>query len=242
MGAKSRTGAALMSVALLVAGQGWLLAQEAAETFTVPEDVILTWAKRSGLVLMSVSVLVVLFVLILRRRRVMEAQSKWLLFVGLCVLPVPVTFLSAGVGMESSKEVEFCASCHRPMGPFVADMKDLASKNLAAVHYKNCFIQSAHCWTCHSDYGIAGTMQAKLKGLHHITAVAFDTWEAPIQAQQPYQWRICLGCHGNSALFKAPRENDSAHEGVIKEVLAGETACTDCHESAHPPREKRGSK
>jgi hypothetical protein len=98
----------------------------------------------------------------------MELQSKWILFFGLCVFPIPVTLLSAGVGMEESKQVAFCASCHQPMGPFVEDMRapgseDLA-EDLAAVHYKNWLIRRDHCWTCHSDYGIAGTARASSSG------------------------------------------------------------------------------
>jgi hypothetical protein len=67
--------------------------------FKPPEDVILLWARRTGLVLMLVSVLVTLFVLVVRRHRLMESQSMWLLFLGLCVLPVPVAFVSSGVAL-----------------------------------------------------------------------------------------------------------------------------------------------
>lgn len=113
---------------------------------------------------MTVSIALTLFVLFTRRRRLMELESKWILFFGLCVFPIPVTLLSAGVGMEESKQVAFCGSCHQPMGPFVADMRAPASDNLAAVHYKNWLIQRDHCWTCPSDYGIAGTARGGIGG------------------------------------------------------------------------------
>lgn len=210
--------------------------------FEPPEDVVLFWAKRAGLIIMILSVLLTSFVIVARRGRLMESLSRWLLFFGLCVLPVPVLFLSAGVGMEESKAVGFCSSCHEPMGPFVEDMKDPDSENLAALHFKNRYIQSDQCWTCHSDYGIAGTAEAKFRGLTHITYVALDRWEPPIALSKPYNWRICLDCHAESALFKAPREYDEAHEGVLREVLDGETTCGDCHGLAHPEREARSSK
>ena len=220
-----------------------ILAQ-ATETviFEPPEDVVLLWAKRGGLLVMVCSLLLTIFVLVTRRGRVMESQSKLLLFVGLCVFPVPVLFLSAGVGMEESKHVSFCSSCHGPMGPFVNDMEDPESEDLAALHFRNRYIQSNQCWTCHSDYGIAGTTRAKLRGLTHITYATLDLWEAPIALSMPYNWKICLGCHAESGLFKAPRNDAEAHDGVIAEVLKGDLTCGDCHGLAHPAREARSSK
>lgn len=218
-------------------------AQEAEEVvFEPPEDLVLMWAKRAAIIVTTISILTTLFVLAARRNRLAESQSRWLLFLGICVFPVPVTFLSSGIGMEASKEVEFCGSCHRPMGPFVDDMRNPRSDTLAAIHYKNWYIQGEHCWTCHSDYGIAGTTQAKMTGLLHITKVTFDAWEAPIKLYGPYKWTTCLGCHAKSALFKAPRGKEDAHEGVLAEVLGGGIGCTECHEMAHPPRSQRTSK
>lgn len=210
--------------------------------FEAPQDVVLVWATRVGLVLMTLSVALTLFVLLARRRRLMEPQSRWMLFLGLCVFPIPVVLLSGGVGMEESKKVAFCGTCHEPMGPFVKDMLAPKSDSLAAAHYKNWLIQRDHCWTCHSDYGIAGTARAKLTGLQHIARVAFDAWEPPVELKGPYRWTICLGCHSNSARFKAPRGDATAHEGVIAEVLADKAGCTDCHGAAHPPRETRASR
>jgi len=210
--------------------------------FEAPEDVVLAWATRAGLVLMTLSVALTLYVLATRRQRLLDVQSKWMLFFGLCVFPVPVTLLSAGVGMEESKQVAFCGSCHQPMGPFVEDMRNPGSDALAAVHYKNWLIQRDHCWTCHSDYGIAGTARAKLTGLNHIARATLGSWEPPIELSSPYSWSICLGGHGNSARFRAPRGDASAHEGVVEAVLSGETGCTDCHNLAHPPREERSSR
>ena len=210
--------------------------------FEAPEDVVLAWAIRAGLVLMTLSIALTLFVLLKRRQRLLEPQSRWMLFFGLCAFPIPVALLSGGVGMESSKEVAFCNSCHQPMGPFVADMRDPASENLAAVHYKNWLIQRDHCWTCHSNYGIAGTARAKLMGLNHIARATFGAWKPPIRLSQPYRWTICLGCHSNSARFRTPRGNATAHEGVVEAVVSGQAGCTDCHAAAHPPPERRSSR
>lgn len=210
--------------------------------FEQPQDVLMIWAERAGLVAMVISAALTLYVLAARGRRITDGQSKWLLFIGLCVLPIPVAFLGGGVGMEQSKQVDFCASCHKPMGPFITDMKAPKSDHLAAMHYKNWYIHEDHCWTCHTDYGVAGTITAKLTGLNHISRVALGAWDPPIKLYGPYNWTICLVCHANSALFRAPRADADAHEGVLASVMKGGAGCTDCHKSAHPGREKRASR
>ncbi len=221
-------------------------AEEDVVVFEQPKDVILAWAQRACLLVTILSVVLILSILLLRRNRLMEASSKWLLFLGLCVLPVPVAFLSSGIGMEESKNVEFCHSCHASMDPFVNDMMNEESETLAALHYKNRYIQHEQCWQCHSDYGIAGTADAKMTGMLHIYKFTFNgsflpgsSWKAPIKLYHPYKWTICLECHANSSLFKAPRNDETAHEGVLEGVMKGEIGCTDCHQSAHPAPEER---
>lgn len=214
-----------------------LLAQETAATvFQPPEDVILIWAKRIGLMMTVASVIMILYPLLFRRDRLGGPHSKWMLFFGLCVMPLPVLFLSNAVGLEQSKDLSFCQSCH-VMQPFLSDMKDPDSDLLAARHYRNRLIQKEQCWTCHSDYGIFGTAQAKLGGLHDVYLYLTDAYELPIQLRQPYNFTICLGCHGESARF----QQEQMHEDLVPDVVSGDIACTDCHEMAHPERETRST-
>lgn len=207
-----------------------------------PPDVVLVWAQRACLVTTVLSAALIVFVLAFRRAAVLGRVSRWLLFLGIVVLPVPVTFLSAGIGMEESKAVSFCASCHLSMGPFVRDMTDPGSGTLAALHFKNRYLQREQCWTCHSDYGIAGTASAKRTGITHIVKYTTGAWSPPIHLFRPYPWRICLGCHEQSALFKAPRGDPSAHEGILAAVGRGESGCTDCHPLAHPEGAARSTR
>lgn len=232
-------GPGFVFLAVLALASGVLATDAVA--FAQPEDVILHWARRACLVMTLLSAAVVAFVLVFRRARLADAQSKGLLFLGICVLPIPVTLLSGGIGMEQSKAVSFCGSCHAPMGPFVRDMEDPASETLAAVHYKNRYLQREQCWNCHSDYGIAGTASAKTTGIVHMVKYTSGRWQPPIHLFAPYKWRICLGCHAESARFQAPRGDASAHDGVVPAVLAGETGCTDCHGSAHPEPAERST-
>jgi nitrate/TMAO reductase-like tetraheme cytochrome c subunit len=70
--------------------------------------------------------LLIAYTLIARRKNLLDLHSKWILFLGIAVLPVPAIFLSTAVGLEHSKQVKFCNSCHA-MDPFIDDMKDVGS-------------------------------------------------------------------------------------------------------------------
>jgi nitrate/TMAO reductase-like tetraheme cytochrome c subunit len=202
-----------------------------------PHDITLGWGRIVGLGLAAVSALLILYVLLFRRKRILEASSRWLLFLGICVIPLPLSLLSTAVGLEKSKSVEFCASCHA-MDPFVEDMKDPKSKTLAAVHYRNAYIQSEHCYRCHTNYGIFGTMEAKMAGLGHIWKDGTGSYDLPVEISKPYRYTICLDCHGASAKFRAVE----LHQNALRKMKEGEDiTCIKCHfPRAHPPREERG--
>jgi nitrate/TMAO reductase-like tetraheme cytochrome c subunit len=189
-----------------------------------------------SLIVIIAAAALILYTLITRRNRLMDLHSKWLLFLGVGVLPVPAILMTTAVGLEHSKAVSFCNSCHA-MDPFIDDMRNVESDLLAASHFKNRLIQKEHCYTCHTDYGIFGTMEAKLAGLGHVWKDASGRWQAPIEISKPYQFRICLNCHAGAVRF----ENQEVHEGVIDDVVNGEISCTDCHEPAHPARSERSA-
>jgi nitrate/TMAO reductase-like tetraheme cytochrome c subunit len=142
--------------------------------------------------------------------------------------------MSTAVGLEQAKAVDFCSSCH-VMQAFVDDMKDPSSTGLAAVHYQNRFIQEDHCYVCHTNYGLFGTVEAKIGGMTHIWEETAGTYQLPIRAKGGYQFTICLNCHGLSARFA---KND-LHQAVVGEVLSGQGKCTDCHTLSHPSPAER---
>ena len=234
----------LLSVLILAGSPPGVAAQEeGAVLFEKPQDAVLVWVGRACLVVSLLGIGLLTWLLLFRRDRLMEAQSKWVIFLGICLLPIPVAFLNGGLGMEGSKTVEFCASCHEPMDPFVDDMRDPESDLLAAVHFKNKYIQQHQCLSCHSDYGLSGTAEAKIRGLSHIYKFTADNWEAPIALYSgTYRWSICLQCHAESQVFQKPRNDDEAHEDVLEMVMSGEAGCTDCHETAHLPPEERSER
>ena len=211
-----------------------VLGAEAVSHYRSPHPFAQIWAKVIGLSLVAAAGLLIIYTLAFRRQRLQEATSKWMLFFGICLFPMPVMFLSTAVGLEQSKNVEFCMSCH-VMQPFISDLKDPASKTLAALHYKNRYIQREHCYRCHTDYGILGTMEAKKTGLGHIWKAATGSYTLPIKMSKPYDFAICLDCHAESVKFN----NEAAHEGVVQETASGKGNCLDCHDSPHPAPETR---
>jgi nitrate/TMAO reductase-like tetraheme cytochrome c subunit len=211
-----------------------LLGAETSGHLRPPRPIAQIWARGIGLTLVTAAAVLIIYTLAFRRQRLQEASSKWMLFIGICLLPTPVMFLSTAVGLEQSKNVEFCMSCH-VMKPFVEDLKNPASKTLAAIHYKNRYIQREHCYRCHTDYGILGTMEAKKEGLGHIWKEATGSYQLPIKMSKPYNFGICLDCHADSAKF----EKEAVHDGVVKETLEGKSKCLDCHDAPHPAPETR---
>jgi nitrate/TMAO reductase-like tetraheme cytochrome c subunit len=230
----ARSARAFGLLALLWVFTATLPAAEVTVHYQPPRSFAQTWARVIGVSIVAASAALILYTLIFRRQRLGDANSKWMLFIGICVLPAPVMFLSTAVGLEQSKNVEFCASCH-VMQPFVDDLKNPASKNLAAIHYKNRYIQREHCYRCHTDYGILGTMEAKKEGLGHIWKEGTGSYKLPIKMSKPYNFAICLDCHSESAKFN----KEAAHNDAIKDVVSGKGNCLDCHDAPHPAPETR---
>jgi cytochrome c nitrite reductase small subunit len=236
---RTRTGQvvlAFLAIGLLFSST--LVAQSPGTRYEAPKDYAIEWAGRISLLGVVAAAALIGYVLVFRRRYITAAASQWMLFIGICVMPVPVMVLSSAVGLERAKDISFCASCH-VMERFVGDMKDPGSGRLAAVHFKNRYIQRSHCYVCHTDYGLFGTLEAKLAGIGHIWKATTVSYTMPVRIARPYRFTICLDCHAGSARFDAIPK----HEGVIPKVLAGEAACTSCHGLSHPaPEERRVSR
>src|SRR5262249_41046611 len=95
------------------------------------------------------------------------AFYKLLAFGGLIVAPAGAAVLANYHVFEGTKKVEGCANCHI-MHPMVNDMRDPASDTLAARHFRNRYIAEDQCYHCHTDYGLSGTLAAKMEGFRHL--------------------------------------------------------------------------
>ena len=188
------------------------------------------WLQGLGiaLVILNLGLLVVAW-RALRTAGVTQA-TRGVLLVAVALVPVMVAFLSFAHGLEDSATVSSCGSCH-VMGPYVQDLRNPGSDTLAAVHFKNRYIRENHCYTCHSDYGLGGTIRAKLGGLGHVWHYNTGTYSLPLKIARPYPNVRCLGCHAGAQKFMTSAGHPKEE---LPNLLEGKTSCLDCHGPAHP--------
>jgi cytochrome c nitrite reductase small subunit len=154
--------------------------------------------------------------------------SWGLLIAGAVAAPLLITGVGTILVFERAERVEFCASCHLTMKSFVDDMKDPKSMSLASLHYKNRYIPDDQCYSCHTSYGIFGTVEAKKEGLTDVYKYYTRTFHLPIQMRHPYPNNDCLKCHAGSAKWL------SAHEDYKDALFSGEATCMQCHADSNP--------
>lgn len=231
-----RTTHVLLGVGVfLVALPAVLLGRAADVVYQPPKDYLMEWVRGLALVMAVLAVALIAWTLAAHRGRLAGFRARLLLFIGVCCVPVPAVLMSAAVGLEQSKAVAFCQSCHL-MGSFVADMRDAESVSLSALHYRNRYIQDEHCYGCHTDYGLFGTLEAKVGGMAHVWSEFSGAGSGTVRPKTNYRFTICLNCHGQSAKFIQQKD----HAGVVGRVMSGQTACTECHSRSHagPPQRR----
>lgn len=191
-----------------------------------------TFVNQIGIALCIIALLVVLYSLIFHRDRLLEPKLMWLHLIGLAILPSFIWFLGNFVAIEGAKKVEFCGSCHPAMDPYVNDMTDPSSRTLAASHFRNRYIITEHCYSCHVTYGLFGTLDAKMAGLKDVYRFYTGTWELPIQLSLPYSNWNCLYCHDGAPKF----EELDLHADFEEDLRSDEVSCIKCHSLPHLPQ------
>jgi hypothetical protein len=89
------------------------------------------------------------------------------------------------------------------MTPIVASLQK-EGDSLAATHYQRGLVSHEQaCFTCHSGYGIWGTLDAKLAGVRHMLKTATRSYTFPIEHHGPFDIDSCLNCHARAATFRA---------------------------------------
>ena len=192
------------------------------------------WLWGLGIALAVLDLVLLAFAWRSLRAGTITGTTRGWLFVSVGLVPVMVAFLSFAHGLETSATVASCGSCHT-MTPFVRDLQDVKSDTLAATHFKNRFIREDQCYTCHSDYGLGGTIKAKLGGLGHVWRYTTGRYETPIKLAQPFPNTRCLACHAESQKFL----NSEGHpKEAMHDLMVGAVSCLDCHGPAHPEQKK----
>jgi len=191
------------------------------------------WVQGLGLIFALFNLVLLLVIWRSIGRGGVTTASKALLFGAILVLPIVVVFLATAHGLEQSMRTEACGHCHIMKG-HLDDLRNPKSDTLAAVHFKNRYITEYQCYTCHSDYGMGGTVRAKIEGLGHTIRNLTGHYELPLKIAHPYQNVRCLSCHAGATRFLAKHEKEQ-----IPRLMTGKDSCLDCHGPAHPPESKQ---
>lgn len=186
----------------------------------------------------------VILIVYLVKRPVLSVGTKLWLFFGLGVLPFGTAVGGNAAGMEASKQVTFCSSCH-VMQAHSGDAWDPNSQSLAARHTRNPLFGKESCYVCHADYGMMGTIFTKLGGMGHVYEYLkeyhqYTLEEAidKIHLRKPMPNRNCQQCHsGKNKLWLAVPDHVSARD----ELTSGRISCgsAGCHGFAHPFSKKK---
>ena len=81
-----------------------LLAQVPGPGHALRKDYAMEWAGRINLFGVVAAMALVRYVLMFKRRQIASAASQWMLFIGICVMPLPVMLLGSAVGLEQAKD------------------------------------------------------------------------------------------------------------------------------------------
>ncbi len=171
----------------------------------------------------------VVIVSLLKYKGAAVGSASWILLIaGAVGFPFLVTGVGTILVFERAERVEFCASCHLTMKPYIDDMENPRSSSLAALHYTNRYIPDNQCYECHTSYGLFGTVQAKKEGLNDVYRYYTRTFHLPIRLRHPYPNDDCLKCHAGSAKWSED------HEDYKDALFSGEATCMQCHANSHP--------
>jgi len=124
------------------------------------------------------------------------------------------------------------------MDAHVADLRDPGSDSLAATHFKNRYILDDQCYTCHADYGMFGSMSAKLDGVRHVVHYSLGSYKTPLKIARPYPNVRCLGCHGESQKWLKSEGHPPEDQPAL---FKGDVSCLDCHGPAHTAGDKQAA-
>jgi cytochrome c nitrite reductase small subunit len=163
-----------------------------------------------------------------------EAFYKLLAFAAIVLLPLAAIMLANYHTFEGTHEVQACARCH-VMVPMVTDMRDPESGTLAARHARNRWIPENQCFGCHSDYGLAGNLEAKMTGYRHLARYTTRTYQEPIVHRGHFNNENCLKCHREAPAFQRVK----SHNTVMSLLTTSAMSCTNCHGRMHPTRAAR---
>lgn len=186
------------------------------------------YGSRFFLTMLLLGVGLILYSLIRYRGRLQSSAAWILLIAGVVVFPSVSTMFGTLLVFERAERVEFCGSCHKAMQAYVDDMENPGSESLAAIHYRNRYVPRNQCYTCHTSFGLFGTVQAKIAGVIDVHKYYTGSFRKQIQMREPYRNDDCLKCHDGAVKWSLN------HSASRDSILAGEATCLSCHGEVHP--------
>ena len=206
---------------------------EGGDVFSGGADNLQRWMSVAGVVFGLAAAGLLVFTLTRPPAWLATAAARWTLLVGLFLLPSVTMLLANVVGFQKVKDS--CYECHT-MDPWTKDLHDPNSQTLAAKHYKNRWINEHACYTCHTGYGLAGNIKAKISGLNHVMHQHVTGVPEFIKMHEKFPVKTCLHCHAQGDSY-LKIEQHTAEEFKSK-IESGEMSCLECHASPHPKQKK----
>jgi cytochrome c nitrite reductase small subunit len=181
------------------------------------------------------SAVLIVYLQFFRKATVFDSGRKWLYFISMFMLPGFIMFGGSYFALEEFKEVDSCMSCHQ-MHVFGIDMmNNPESQTLAAKHYRNKWINEYQCYSCHTGYGVTGTVQSKMDGLRHLYGKVTGDYIRPIRFRGEFPNANCLGCHIGGEKYEKVQLHRTLHE----RILTDDISCMRCHGNIHPSMQQR---
>ncbi len=175
----------------------------------------------------------ILLSLILFRGRQTEGNALWLHLLALGILPMFLLPIGNFAVLEYAKEERNCNSCHAVLQAYVDDMRNPKSESLAALHFQHRFSPETSCYSCHTNYGVHGSVEGKIAGLGHAFRYLTHQYQLPLKIAKPFPNTLCLKCHYGAKRFMAYKEHLDGPNKVSNDLIDGKTRCTECHQPAH---------
>jgi nitrate/TMAO reductase-like tetraheme cytochrome c subunit len=184
-----------------------------------------------------IGIAALLAILVTARAELTRAQGgKILAFLALFIFPVLAVWVGFSEHMERATTTQFCLSCH-VMEDYGRSLRVDDPSYIPAVHFQNIEVPRDHaCYTCHTTYTMFGTVNSKMRGLHHLWVQYLGTVPQPqdIKLYEPYNNRECLHCHLGARRFEEASEHHKKPD-MLAQTKSGALSCTSakCHDTIH---------
>jgi cytochrome c-type protein NapC len=163
-------------------------------------------------------------------------EGKILAFIALFAFPIMATWTGFSEQMVRAESTKFCLSCHVMEG-FGRSLYIDDPSYIPAGHFQNNRIpRDQACYTCHTQYTMFGSVNSKIRGMHHLYVEYITGPPQPetIKLYEPFQNRECLHCHLGARIF----EEGTAHNktpDLLSRIKSNQLSCTSsgCHEFIH---------